>query len=297
LTYSIVARDPKTGEMGVAVQSHYFSVGSVVPWARSGVGAVATQSMSEISYGPLGLDLMAAGKSATEALSSLLESDSRRDTRQVGFVDSIGRVSTHTGARCIDYAGHIAGEQFSCQANLMSNASIWSEMAKEFKNRSDLELPERLVATLEAAESAGGDARGKQSAALIVVGPKVFPNPWMGRVMELRVEDSENPLPELKRLVRIRRAYDWADKGDDYLSLGKVAGSKSAFKKAEELAPENEEIRFWAGITLLGSGLNDEDGLEIIKGVFARNKNWMNITRSLMDRGYLSKDNPVTKFL
>jgi len=294
LTYSIVARDPKTGELGVAVQSHYFSVGSVVTWARSGVGAIATQSMAEISYGPLGLDLMAAGKTAPEALSSLLKSDSRADTRQIGMVDSKGLVSAHTGSRCIDYAGHVTGDEFSCQANLMSNDSIWGEMEKAYKNSPNLELPERLVATLEAAEAAGGDARGKQSAALLVVSAKIFPNPWMGRVMELRVEDDEAPIPELKRLVRIKRAYDWVDTGDDFLALDKIEESERAFKKAEDLAPGNEEIRFWVGITLLGSEANREEGLEIIKEIFSRNKNWKSVTRSLLKKGYLKKDNPVS---
>jgi len=297
LTYSIVARDRKTGELGVAVQSHYFSVGSVVTWARSGVGAIATQSMAEISYGPLGLDLMAAGRSAPEALGSLLKSDSKSDTRQVGMVDSNGLVEAHTGSRCIDYAGHVTGDEFSCQANLMSNDSIWGEMEKAYKKGSDLELPERLVATLEAAEAAGGDARGKQSAALLVVSSKIFPNPWMGRVMELRVEDSEGPIPELKRLVRIRRAYDWADKGDDFLASGKIEESMRAFKKAEDLAPGNEEIRFWVGITLLGSEPNREEGLEVIKEIFSRNKNWKSVTKSLLEKGYLAKDNPVSKLL
>jgi len=250
--------------------------------------------MAEISYGPLGLDLMAAGKTAPEALSSLLKSDSRADTRQIGMVDSKGLVSAHTGSRCIDYAGHVTGDEFSCQANLMSNDSIWGEMEKAYKNSPNLELPERLVATLEAAEAAGGDARGKQSAALLVVSAKIFPNPWMGRVMELRVEDDEAPIPELKRLVRIKRAYDWVDTGDDFLALDKIEESERAFKKAEDLAPGNEEIRFWVGITLLGSEANREEGLEIIKEIFSRNKNWKSVTRSLLKKGYLKKDNPVS---
>jgi len=181
MTYSIVARDPKTGDLGVAVQSHYFSVGTTVTWARSGVGAIATQSIAEVSYGPMGLDLMASGKTAPEALQSLLKTDPRSETRQVGMVDSSGNIGVHTGSRCIDHAGHISGEQFSCHANLMSNDTIWGAMEREFKRGEDLELPERLVATLKAAEAAGGDARGKQSAAILVVSSKAYPNPWMGR--------------------------------------------------------------------------------------------------------------------
>ena len=295
MTYSIVARDPKTGELGVAVQSHYFSVGSVVTWARSGVGAIATQSIAEISYGPLGLDLMAGGRSAAEALESLLRSDPKAETRQVGMVDSNGVIAAHTGSRCIASAGHVIGEQFSCQANLMSNDSIWGEMEKAFRGNSELELPERLAATLDAAENAGGDARGKQSAAILVVSAKLYPNSWSGRIMDLRVEDNPEPLPELKRLIRVRRAYDWADKGDDLLALGKIEEALQAFEKAKQLAPENEEIRFWVGITLIGSNANQAEGREILKEIFAKNPNWAKVTKSLIEKGYLPKNTAVSQ--
>jgi len=297
MTYSVVARDPRTGDLGVAVQSHYFSVGSVVTWARSGVGAIATQSVAEISPGPLGLDLMAGGKTAPEALESLLKTDSRLDTRQVGIVDSKGNVGAYTGSRCIDFAGHVKGEGFTCQANLMSNDTIWEAMEKEYRRQVDLQLPERLLATLEAAEAAGGDARGKQSTALLVVSSRLYPNPWMGRIMELRVEDYPEPLAELKRLLRIRRAYDWADKGDEFLALGKVEDSLAAFKKAQELAPEIEEIRYWVGITLMGSPSTQLQGLEIVKEILTRYPNWKSVTKSLLEKGYLQKDNPVRQLL
>jgi uncharacterized Ntn-hydrolase superfamily protein len=294
MTYSIVARDPKTGELGVAVQSHYFSVGSVVTWARSGIGAVATQSMAEVSYGPLGLELMAAGKGAEEALSSLLRSDQKAETRQVAMVDSSGRVSVHTGQKCIPFAGHTKGENYSCQANLMSNGRIWGAMDEAYRKNSDLQFPERLVATLEAAEEAGGDVRGKQSAALLVVSPKLFANSWEGRVMELRVEDSPEPLPELRRLVQLKRAYEWAEKGDDFLSSGNLEKAMDAFGKATDLAQGNEEIRFWFGVTLMGSGLGEEEGRSILKEVFSKNNNWISVTKGLLDTGYLPKDSPVS---
>ncbi len=292
-----MARDPRTGELGIAVQSHYFSVGSVVTWGRSGVGAIATQSMAEPSYGPMGLDLMASGKTAPEALQSLLETDPRSDTRQVGMVDSKGNVGVHTGSRCIDFAGHITGEQFSCQANLMSNDRIWGAMEREYKISNNLDLPERLVATLEAAEAAGGDARGKQSAALVVVSSQAHPNPWMGRVMDLRVEDSADPLSELKRLVKLKRAYDWVEKGDDFFALGKLEDSLKAYKKAGQLAPDNEEIRFWIGITLMGSQTTRQEGLGIVREILSKSKNWKSVTKSLLNKGYLSKDNPVRELL
>ena len=265
-------------------------------WARSGVGAIATQSISEISYGPLGLDLMAGGRSATEALDSLLKSDVRAETRQVAMVDSHGNVSCHTGKRCIDYAGHIIGDQFSCQANLMSNDTIWGEMDKAFRQNSPLELPERLLAALDAAEAAGGDIRGKQSTALLVVSSKLYANPWAGRIMELRVEDSSEPLPELRRILRLKRAYEWADKGDDFLAAGKMEDSRMAFKKAQEYAPESDEIRYWMGVTLLGSG-QDNEGKAILKEIFAKNKNWISVTRSLVQKDYLPKDSPVLDLL
>lgn len=292
MTYSIVARDKKTGYLGVAVQSHYFSVGPVVPWARSGVGAVATQSMVEMKYGPLGLELMSGGKSASEALESLLRTDPKSDTRQVGMVDARGAVATHTGSRCIDYAGHATGDGFTCQANLMSNDTIWGEMKKAYENNSSLEFPERLLATLEAAENAGGDARGKQSVAILIVSSEIHPNPWMGRVLELRVEDNPNPLEELSRLIRLKRSYDLADKGDDLLTSGKVREAGDAYAKALEFAPGNEEILYWKGVTYLGSSLNDE-GVSILKEIFRNNKNWVMITKSLLRKGLIAKSKEI----
>ncbi|MDG6994493.1 MAG: DUF1028 domain-containing protein [Nitrososphaerota archaeon] len=296
MTYSIVARDQKTGQLGVAVQSHYFSVGPVVPWARAGVGAVATQSMVDVSYGPMGLDLMASGKSAKEALESLLKTDQKANTRQVGMVDSKGVVATHTGNRCIDFAGHVAGEGYSCQANLMSNDTIWGAMEKTYLKSSELEFPERLLVALEAAENAGGDIRGKQSAAILVVSSQVYANPWMGRLVELRVEDAPEPIEELKRLLKLKRGYEWADKGDELLSSGKLKESNEAYSKALEYAPDNEEILYWKGITLLGSTMK-EDGSTILKEIFRKNKNWIQVTKSLLDREYIMKSEALENLM
>ena len=296
MTYSIVARDQKTGQLGVAVQSHYFSVGPVVPWARAGVGAVATQSMVEVSYGPIGLDMMAGGKSAKETLESLLKTDAKADTRQVGMVDSKGVVATHTGSRCIDFAGHSVGEGFSCQANLMRNDTIWGAMERAYLNNSDLEFSERLVSTLEAAEEAGGDVRGKQSAAILIVSPNLYPNPWMGRLLELRVEDSSRPLEELKRLVKLKRGYEWAEKGDDLLSSGKIKESSEAYARALEYAPGNEEILYWKGITMLASSLQEE-GRRILVEIFKKNKSWVQVTRSLIDKGYVTNNEALQKLI
>ncbi|HWQ29053.1 MAG TPA: DUF1028 domain-containing protein, partial [Dehalococcoidia bacterium] len=203
-TYSIVARDPATGALGVAVQSHYFSVGSIVSWAEAGVGAVATQSIANVDYGPRGLALMREGLSASQALSALLENDPGRDVRQVAMVDARGGVAAHTGTRCIPAAGHLSGDGFSVQANLMANDSVWPAMRDAFE-RSDGELADRLLAALEAAQNAGGDIRGQQSAALLVVSGERSHEPWRGRLFDLRVEDHPEPVAELKRLVRLRR--------------------------------------------------------------------------------------------
>jgi uncharacterized Ntn-hydrolase superfamily protein len=297
MTYSIVARDPKTGQLGVAVQSHYFSVGTVVTWARAGVGAVATQSMVEVSYGPLGLELMSSGKSAKEALESLLRTDPKAETRQVAMVDAKGTVAAHTGGKCIDFAGHSTGEQFSCQANLMSNDTVWGAMERAYLQSSDIDFPERLLRTLEAAEEAGGDARGKQSSAILVVSPQVYPNAWMGRVLELRVEDHPEPIQELKRILRMKRGYEWAEKGDDLLSSGKLRESSEAYEKALEYAPDNEEILYWKGVTLIGSSTGIEEGSEILQKIFRKNRNWIQVTKSLVERGYVAKSAQLDKLI
>ena len=290
LTFSIVARDKKTGQLGVAVQSHWFSVGSVVSWARAGVGAVATQSMAEISYGPLGLELMSSGKSASESLNALLKADQKSETRQVALVDRTGKVATHTGSKCVPFAGHLQGDGFSCQANLMQNATIWSEMVKSYSKNSAFELPERLVAVLEAAQRAGGDVRGKQSAALLVVSPEVSANSWSGRLVDLRVEDHKSPIPELKRLLRIQRGYEWANKGDELLNAGKFDKSLDAYEKASGFAPEIEELQFWQAISLVQSNrLNDAK--PIFRKVFRKNKAWIQVVKSLPQVGML-QDNP-----
>jgi uncharacterized Ntn-hydrolase superfamily protein len=300
LTYSIVARDDETAELGVAVQSHWFSVGSVVPWARAGVGAVATQSMVEISYGPLGLELMASGKKANEALEALLRSDMKRETRQVAFVDAEGNAGVHTGKNCTPYAGHFEGDGFTCEANLMRNDSIWGSMAKSFKATSKISggkrmpLAERLVAALEAAEESGGDIRGRQSAAIVVVSQKAYPNSWSGRLVDLRVEDSQTPLRELKRLLRIQRGYEWANKGDQYLNDRSYRKAFLAYKKANELVPEQEELEFWQAVTLVHAR-KVKDAKLIFGGVFRKNKDWIHVAKSLPKVGILPKNKRIMR--
>ncbi len=281
MTYSIVARDRKSGEMGVAVQSHYFSVGSVVTWARAGVGAVATQSMVDMRYGPLGLELMGAGKTATEALSSLLRGDERSESRQVAMVDASGSVAAHTGSKCIPYAGHVVGNGFSCQGNIMRSERVWTSMHDAFVKNEGMPLPERLVASLQAGEDAGGDIRGKQSSALLVVGPTGTATYWGGRIVELRVEDHPEPVPELGRLLRYHRGYEWAGKGDDLLSSEKFPEALKAYERALELVPEIDELKYWVGVSLLATP-EKERGAKMLKELFAKDRNWVQVTRGVL---------------
>ena len=227
MTYSIVARDPETGDLGVAVQSHYFGTGSVVTWAHAGVGAVATQSIPEIAYGPKGLDLMRAGVPADEALAQLVAADPMEIVRQVGFVDSTGRTGTHTGAGCVGKAGHCTGSQVSVQANMMASDSVWPAMLAAYEAAADVDLVERLLRALEAAQAEGGDARGQQSAALLVVSGPASDAPWDQKLYDLRVDDAELPLVELRRLVTTNRAVH---------RMTEVFGSGVLF--APELAPD-----------------------------------------------------------
>jgi uncharacterized Ntn-hydrolase superfamily protein len=271
-TYSIVARDSATGDFGVAVQSHWFSVGPVVPWAEAGVGAVATQSLVEIAYGPRALDLLKQGYDAQRALDTLLARDPERDVRQVAIVDAQGRVAAHTGARCIPDAGHATGSGFSVQANLMRNDRVWGAMRDAYRGaRGD--LAERLLQALEAAESAGGDIRGKQSAAILIVRAHPTDRPWTDRTMDLRVEDSPAPLPELRRLVSLHRAYDAANRGDEQLAKQNFDGAMSAYAEAARLAPESEELRFWKAAALFKEG-KESEALADFRWLFARNGDW-----------------------
>ena len=287
-TFSIVARDPETGDIGVAVQSHYFSVGPIVPWAEPGVGAVATQSLVEVSYGPKGLDLMRDGRSASEALKELLSKDDHAEVRQVAMVDAKGNVAAHTGEKCIADAGDHVGKNYSVQANLMANDRVWSAMAKAYE-RSTGDLPERLLAALEAGQAAGGDIRGQQSAAIVIVKGKRSNRPWADRVMDLRVEDSPKPIAELRRLVTTWRAYRNVDEGDVLITEGKVEEAMKAYTRAAKLAPTNNEILFWQAATLWKMG-KEKEATPIFKKVFARDRRWVELVPRLADADLLQDD-------
>lgn len=292
-TYSIVARDTVTGEMGVAVQSHWFSVGTTVTWAEAGVGAVATQSFVDPAYGPLGLELMRAGKTAKQALESILATDPGKDVRQVAMIDAKGNVATHTGSKCIQGAGHITGNNYSVQANLMSNDKIWGAMSKAYESAKG-DLAERMLAALEAAEAAGGDIRGKQSAAILIVKPQSSGRSWADRVMELRIEDHPEPLKELRRLIKVHRAYEYMNRGDLAVEHGDIDGALKEYRAAEAMFPDNLEMKFWHAISLANAGRVDES-LPIFKEVFQKDMNWATLIPRLPKSGVLTGDEAVIK--
>jgi uncharacterized Ntn-hydrolase superfamily protein len=287
-TYSIVAVDKATGELGAAVQSHWFSVGALVPWVEAGVGAVCTQSFVEASYGPLGLELMRAGRTAEEALAGLLRADKNEAVRQVGMVDAAGRVAAHTGRNCIAEAGHCLGDGFSCQANMMLRNTVWKAMARAFESAKG-ELADRLLAALEAAQGEGGDIRGRQSAAIIVVRGKTAGVWWKDRIYDLRVEDHVQPLVELRRLIRLNKAYNRMNAGDELLTEGKTAEAMAEYTRGMEIYPDNPEMIFWPAVTLASTG-KVEDSLPLFRKVFAVDKNWAELLRRLPAAGQFPKD-------
>src|SRR5256714_5757069 len=290
-TFSIVARDPATGELGVAVQSHWFSVGAIVPWAEAGVGAVATQSFVDPSYGKNGLDLMRAGTSAPDALKELLAKDEGREVRQVAMIDAQGRVDAWTGKNDIQAAGHIVGKDFSAQANLMLNDRVWPAMARAFESTKG-DLAERMLAALDAAQAAGGDIRGRQSAAIIVVTGKPTGQPWKDRIFDLRVDDSPEPLRELRRLVRLQRAYNHMNAGDLAVEKKDNEGALREYGAAERLVPDNAEMVYWHAVALVNMGRLDES-LPLFRKVFAMDKNWAILTPRLPKSGLLPDDSKI----
>lgn len=287
-TFSIVARDPATGELGVAVQSHWFSVGPIVAWAEAGVGAVATQSFVDPSYGKNGLDLMRVGKSAPDTLKELLEKDEGREVRQVAMIDAQGRVDAWTGKNDIQAAGHIVGKNFSVQANLMLNDKVWPAMARAFENTKG-DLADRMLAALDAAQAVGGDIRGRQSAAMVVVTGKPTGQAWKDRTFDLRVDDSPQPLLELRRLVKLQRAYNHMNAGDLAVEKKDNEGALREYGAAEKLVPDNAEMIYWHAVALVNMGRVDES-LPLFRRVFAMDRNWITLTPRLPKSGLLPDD-------
>ncbi len=288
MTYSIVARDAVTGELGVAVQSHFFSVGPIVPWVEAGVGAVATQSLVDPSYGPRGLDGMRAGGSASEVLAALVAGDEAAAVRQVAMVDAAGAVAVHTGERCIADAGHLTGIGFTVQANMMRNPGIPEAMAAAFRSATGT-LAERLVAALVAAEEAGGDIRGRQSSAVRVVRATRADDPSKGMVVDLRVEDHPDPNTELSRLVQVQIGYQQLQRSEDLRLEGDEDGAREAARLALSLVPDNVEIGFWWGLELVKLG-SDAEARPLLDRAFATDPGWRELVRRLPAAGLLDDD-------
>lgn len=286
-TFSIVARDPQTGDMAVAVQSHWFSVGTSVSWGEAGVGVVATQSFTNRSFGMRGLALLKSGKTAQETLDELLRTDEGRDVRQVAILDNQGRVATHTGQKCIDMAGHQQGKQFSVQANMMLNNTVPAAMAKAYEQNAKLPFAERVVAALNAAQAAGGDIRGRQSAALLVVRGKATAAPWEDRLIDLRVDDAAEPLRELGRLLSLHRAYEHMNAGDLAVEKNDVPGAIREYQAAEKLFPANLEMKYWHAISLANKQ-QVPAAMKLLGSIFKQDPNWRTLTQRLPKVGLLT---------
>jgi uncharacterized Ntn-hydrolase superfamily protein len=262
-------------------------VGGVVSWGESGIGVIATQSLVNVSFGLRGLELLKQGKSPQVALDTLLSDDDGRDVRQVAILDTQGRVAAHTGSKCIIHAGHIEGDNFSVQANMMLTDKVWSTMAKSFESNGNLPLAERIVKTMEAAETVGGDIRGKQSAAILIVGGKVAKNKWEDKIIDLRVEDHEQPVKELSRLLKLHRAYKHMDKGDLAIEHNDMENALKEYDSALNLFPENLEMKFWTAISL-ANNQKLKEASELFKTIFKKDNNWRLLTERLPESGLLN---------
>ena len=287
-TYSIAAYDPTTNQLGVAVQSHWFAVGALCPWIEPGVGVIATQSLVEVSYGPRGLELLTSGRKAPEALNILLTADENPDVRQVAVVDASGNVSAHTGDKCIAHAGHIIGEGFSVQANMMLKPTVWKAMASAYRNSTG-PLSQRLLAAMDAAQEEGGDIRGMQSACMLVVNNIQDKQPWKHQITNLRIDDHPQPIQELRRLLSIEEAYALMNEGDALLSKHQIEEAQKKYMRAAQLASHIDEIPFWQAVTMVESGYLDE-ALPLFKEIFVNNRNWAELVKRLPASGLLTVD-------
>ncbi len=296
-TYSIVARDSVTGEMAVGVQSHWFSVGTAVPWGEAGVGVVATQSFVDKSYGPKALALMKKGRTAQEALDELSKKDSGIDVRQVAIIDANGNVATHTGKKCIQYASHLKGAGFSVQSNMMLGSKVCENMYAAFKASAGRPLAERVLLTLEAAQKAGGDIRGMQSAAIIVVPAKQNNQPWNDKTVDLRVDDNPQPLKELRRLFTVQLAYQHMNNGDLAVEKNDMPAAMKEYNAAMKLFPSNLEMQYWTAVTLANNKQLTK-ALPMFKKIFLKDRNWKELTKRLKPVGLISvSENELAKIL
>jgi uncharacterized Ntn-hydrolase superfamily protein len=284
-TYSIVAKDPKTGNYGVAVQSNWFAVGQLVTWAEAGVGAIATQSFVNVSFGPNGLKLLREGKSAQETLDILIKNDDGRDVRQVAIVDKNGNVAAHTGKNCIEAAGDMQGKNFSVQANMMKSAMVWPAMQKAYQSAKG-DFADRLIQALEAAQAVGGDIRGKQSAAILIVKDAPQENSWENVVLNIRIDDHAEPLKELRRIYNVHLAYNYMNEGDLHMEHKDTKKALAAYNKAMQMFPDNLEMQYWTAVGLANSG-DMTAALPMFQLIFNHNENWRILTERIAKNGML----------
>jgi len=271
-TFSIVAIDSATGDMGIAVQSHWFSVGNTVAWAEAGVGVIATQAVVNLDFGPNGLALLKKGLSPDRVLDSLRKTDPGREMRQVAILDVNGKIAVNTGKECVTEAGHKKGVNYSVQANTAESPLVWAAMGAAFEKTSG-ELADKMLAALEAAQSLGGDIRGKQSASLLIVKKTATGKPWLDRKVDLRVDDHQTPIAELKRLYQVHSAYNAMNIGFHFLSKNELDAAGDYFSQAQRLYPENQEIMFWYAVELANKGALDR-ALPVFKKIFAKEVIW-----------------------
>jgi uncharacterized Ntn-hydrolase superfamily protein len=285
-TYSIVARDPRSGDFGVAVQSNYFSVGTQAPWAEAGLGAIATQSIVEVAYGPRGLKLLSEGQSAKNALDQLLSEDPGAALRQVAIVDGAGSAAAHTGPACVRSCGHATGDGYSVQGNMLESDAVWQAMGPAYES-AEGDLAERLMTALEAAEAGGGDVRGRQSAALIVVSGEPQENSWEGRYVDLHVEDDPRPLEELRRLLSISKAYALFEDARTIMGTGDIDRALTVVEQALVLRPEDPQFTFWTGVAFANAG-RDEEARHWLERSFRCGDGWRELGLRLLEAGFYS---------
>lgn len=274
MTYSIVARDPVTGEIGVAVQTALPRVGAICPWVIAGVGAVATQALSRMSHGPSGLELMKNGHTAPEALAAVLAGDADREVRQVGMVDALGNSSSHTGKNTIRYAGHRVGEGYAVQANMMLKPSVPPAMAQAYESTSG-PLVVRMVAAMKAAQAEGGDFRGQQSAVLKIASGDLKKNDWEGILYDVRVDDHPSPVEELERICTRLRAYRSMDEVEELAGKGDIEGAMKRYHEVAAIDPEETQLRFWFAYEMTFGLGQFEPVKAVFREVFQKDKMWL----------------------
>jgi uncharacterized Ntn-hydrolase superfamily protein len=293
-TFSIVAFDPETKDLGVGVQSRYFSVGSAVPWAEAGIGAVATQSFVNLTYGPKGLALLGQGIAVDEILEKLTKEDPGRDFRQIGIIDAKGNAASYTGRSCLDWAGSRTGKGFTVQGNILTGKEVVDQMAEMFESTKGA-LPDKIMAALKGAEAAGGDARGRQSSALLVV-RKNCKGEGVHRLIDLRVEDHRDPIGELQRLLTMHRIYRLIDEGEEFMAREMNEDALRIIEEAIILDPKSDDAYIDLGMINLKRG-RKEEAIVALKKALELNPKMKSLIPQLPKSGMMEPDPELMKRL